>query len=55
VLGSVVALHRAVRRAGGRLALCGVRPELAHLLTSTRLDKYLDIYPSEEEALQDLL
>jgi anti-sigma B factor antagonist len=55
VLGSVVALHRAVRRGGGRLALCGVRPELAHLLTITRLDKYLDIYPSEGEALQDLL
>jgi anti-anti-sigma factor len=55
VLGSVVALDRAVRRAGGRLALCGVRAELAPLLTITRLDRYLDIYPSEGEALQNLL
>jgi anti-anti-sigma factor len=55
VLGSVVALDRAVRRAGGRLALCGLRPDLAHLLTTTRLDRHLAIYPSEGEALQDLL
>jgi anti-sigma B factor antagonist len=55
VLGSVVALNRAVRRAEGRVALCGVRPDLAHLLSITRLDTYLDIYASEGEALQDLL
>jgi anti-anti-sigma factor len=55
VLGQVVALDRAVRRAGGRLALCGARPDLAHLLTITRLDRYLDLYPSEGEALQGLL
>jgi anti-sigma B factor antagonist len=55
VLGQVVALERAVRRAGGRLALCGVRPDLSHLFTITRLDRYLDLYPSEGEALQDLL
>jgi anti-sigma B factor antagonist len=55
VLGQVVALDRAVRRVGGRLALCGVRPDLSHLLTVTRLDRYLDLYPSEEEALQALL
>jgi anti-sigma B factor antagonist len=52
VLGQVVALDRAVRREGGRLALCGVRPDLSHLLTITRLDKYLDLYRSEGEALQ---
>jgi anti-sigma B factor antagonist len=55
VLGQVVALDLAVRRAGGRLALCGVRPDLSHLLTITRLDRHLDLYPSEEEALQALL
>jgi anti-anti-sigma factor len=55
VLGSVVALNRAVRRTGGRLVLCAVRPDLSHLFTITRLDRYLDLYPSEGEALQDLL
>src|SRR5438067_1799117 len=55
VLGQVIALERAVRRAGGRLALCGVRPDLFHLLTVTRLDRYLDLYPGEWEALQSLL
>jgi stage II sporulation protein AA (anti-sigma F factor antagonist) len=55
VLGQVVALERAVRRIGGRLVLCGLRPDLAYVLTITRLDKYLDLYPSEEEALQSLL
>src|SRR5215468_9218365 len=44
VLGQVVALERVVRRAGGRLALCGVRSDLSHLLTVTRLDKYLNLY-----------
>jgi len=55
VLGSVVALERAVRRAGGRLALCGVRPDLAYILAVTRLDQHLELYPSEEDALQSLL
>lgn len=55
VLGQVVALDRAVRQAGGRLALCGVRPDLSHFLTIIRLDRYLDLYPSEGEALQSLL
>jgi anti-sigma B factor antagonist len=55
VLGQVVALDRAVRRAGGRLALCGARPDLSHLLAITRLDRHLDLYPSEGDALQDLL
>ena len=55
VLGQVVALERAVRRAGGKPVLCGVRPDLADVLIITRLDKYLDLYPSEEEALQSLL
>ncbi len=31
VLGQVVALGRAVRRDGGRLALCGLRPDLSQL------------------------
>jgi anti-sigma B factor antagonist len=55
LLGKVVALERAVRGAGGRLAVCKVRPELNHLLKLTRLDKYMDLYASEWEALQDLL
>src|SRR5262249_5296725 len=53
--GQVAALERAVRRAGGKLALCGVRRDLFHLLTVTRLDRRLDVYPGEWEALQDLL
>jgi anti-anti-sigma factor len=55
VLGQVVALGRAVRRDGGRLVLCGVRPDLSPLFTITRLDRSLELYPSEGEALQDLL
>jgi anti-anti-sigma factor len=55
VLAHVVALDREVRRAGGRLALCGLRPELADLLRITGLDRYLELYPSEGEAWQSLL
>jgi len=55
VLGQVVALGRAVRRDGGRLALCGLRPDLSQLFTITLLDRNLDLYPSEGEALQDFL
>lgn len=55
VLGSVVALNRAVRQAGGKLALCGLRQDLFYLFTITRLDRQLDLYASEGEALQDLL
>jgi anti-anti-sigma factor len=55
LLGKVVALHQAVRRVGGSLAVCEAQPELNHLLKVTRLDKYMDLYATEWEALQDLL
>jgi len=55
VLGQVVALERAVRRAGGKMVVCGVRPDLSDVLIITRLAKYLDLYHREEEGLQSLL
>jgi anti-anti-sigma factor len=55
MLGKVVALERAARRAGGVVAICEIQPELKHLLKLTRLDKYMHVYDSEGKALQDLL
>ena len=42
-LGALVVLNRKVNGAGGRLALVGVRPGVAGVLSVTRLDTILDV------------
>jgi anti-sigma B factor antagonist len=55
VLGQVVTMDRAVRQAGGRMALCEVRPDLYQALQLLGLSGYLHCYSNEEEALESLL
>jgi anti-sigma B factor antagonist len=45
LLGKLVALHRRLRAAGGRLALCDLSPQARDLLARTRLDKLFDVRP----------
>jgi anti-anti-sigma factor len=54
VLGQVVALDGAVRRVGGRLALCAVRPDVYQALQLLGLSRYLHCYANEEDALESL-
>ena len=52
MLAKLVALNRAAASAGGRLALCNLRPEIHEILEVTRLTQILFIYRAEPEALQ---
>jgi anti-sigma B factor antagonist len=51
LVGLLVGLHKRVRHAGGRLALCGLGPQARAVLGRTRLDRVLDLYPAEADAL----
>ncbi|HZT81065.1 MAG TPA: STAS domain-containing protein [Gemmataceae bacterium] len=52
MLGAVVGLHKQVRAAGGRLALCGLSRELREVFDILQLNRLLAIYEGPEEALQ---
>lgn len=50
-VGKLVALYNQVTAAGGRLAMCRVRPFLSEIFTICRFPGRAAIYPSEQEAL----
>lgn len=52
MLGKLISLNRAATSAGGRLALCNLRPDIAEILEVTRLTQILLVYRDKEEALQ---
>jgi anti-sigma B factor antagonist len=52
VLGKLIQLNRAAESAGGRLALCNLRPEVREILEVTRLTTLLYVYDEEQEALR---
>ena len=51
MLGTLVTLHLRLAKAGGRLKLCGLRPEVLAGLKVTNLDRVLDICDDEANAL----
>jgi anti-anti-sigma factor len=53
-LGRLIRAHLSVRQAGGRVKLCGISDKVMSLLQLTRLDTVLDLYRTEEEALESL-
>ena len=52
MLGQVVALHKKLQAAGGRLVLCGVSPFLDEVFQTAELPGALCIRDGEDEALQ---
>ena len=53
-IGLVVALRTKTSKApGGKLALCGIGPQLQQLLKITALDRVLSIYKSRREAVRE--
>ena len=52
ILGLLVHLHLRVEVHGGRVALCGVAPELVQLFKITRVDRLLRIYHNQADALR---
>jgi anti-anti-sigma factor len=52
VLAALLSLRKALLAHGGRLALCGLRPELREAFAITGLESSLNLYRTEQEALQ---
>jgi anti-anti-sigma factor len=50
MLGKLILLHKKAEAAGGRLALCGIGPELYPVLAVARLTQLFSIYGDEQEA-----
>jgi anti-sigma B factor antagonist len=54
LLGKLVALHKKALAAGGRVALCHLKPQLYEVFQTLQLTGFLRIYGSETEALQNV-
>jgi stage II sporulation protein AA (anti-sigma F factor antagonist) len=50
-IGMIVDSFRKFRENGGRLVLCSLMTDIAKLFEVTKLDRFIDIYPSEEDAI----
>jgi anti-sigma B factor antagonist len=51
LLGTLVTLHLRLAKAGGKLKLCGLRPDVLAAVKVTSLDRVLDICDDEAGAL----
>jgi anti-sigma B factor antagonist len=51
-LGKLITLNKKLQAAKGRLALCGIAPQLYEVFEITGLKKVFNIYDDEQEALQ---
>jgi anti-anti-sigma factor len=52
MVGKIIALYKAARAAGGRVALCAVRPLLREALETLHITRLLALFPTEQEAVQ---
>jgi anti-sigma B factor antagonist len=55
MLGQLAALHKQLRAAGGRLALCQVRPDVAEVIETCKLTTLFTVYPDEQAAVQSFV
>ncbi|MFK7884288.1 MAG: STAS domain-containing protein [Phycisphaerales bacterium] len=51
-IGSLISIHQACTKAGGKLVIYGLDPNIAQLMTMTRMDKMLNIVDSRSAATQ---
>jgi anti-anti-sigma regulatory factor len=52
MLARVLGLNRKIKARGGKLVLCAIKPQLYEIFQTLKLPKILNIYSSEQEALQ---
>ena len=52
MIGQLAALHKQVKAAAGRLALCNVRPEIAEVIEMCKLTALFGLYPDEAAAVR---
>lgn len=50
MIGQLAALYKQVKAAGGRLALCDVRPEIAEVIETCKLTTLFGMHPDEASA-----
>jgi len=50
-LGMLIILNSNVKRRGGRLKMCGIRPEIREVFEITRLDKLFEIHDDAAQAV----
>jgi anti-sigma B factor antagonist len=50
-LNKLILLDRAVKKCGGRLKLCSLRPEIQEVFVITRLNRMFSIHEEEADAL----
>ncbi|WP_459557748.1 STAS domain-containing protein [Lacunimicrobium album] len=53
-LGKLITMEKKVKTAGGKLRLCGIRPEIYEVFAITKLNKLFDIKDTQEDALRGL-
>jgi anti-anti-sigma factor len=51
-IARLLGLHKDLQASKGRLVLCNLTPLFAEILEVMQLDRYLHIYPTEQDALQ---
>jgi anti-sigma B factor antagonist len=51
-LGMLVTLHKEAGNNGGKLAICGLQPDIVQLLKVTHLERVLKIHPDRDAALK---
>ncbi|WP_422927672.1 STAS domain-containing protein [Singulisphaera sp. PoT] len=54
MLGHLVKLHRTIAKAKGKFRVCSLTPALRDIVKASQLDKILDVYGSENEAIAGL-
>jgi anti-anti-sigma factor len=53
-IGMIVDSFRKFRENGGRFVLCSLMPDIEKLFEVTKLNRFIEIYPSEEEAIKKI-
>ncbi len=52
MIAKLITLHRKARASGGRVVLCGLRPELLEVFQTLQLHRLLPVYEDRDKALQ---
>jgi anti-sigma B factor antagonist len=53
-IGNLIRANLSVRKAGGKIHICNVQPEINTLLELTRLNSVFNIHPTVEDAIRSL-
>ena len=54
VLGLLVDVWRMLKEYDGRVAICGITPELSRVFKITNLDRLFEFYPDKQSAVEAL-